>query len=108
MSEERNQIFRTKAALHFADSLSGLLKRATEETQKIKGARKLEVCKLCINCRLIFNENTKGQLISKCLFCFFNSPKKRTKTIRLEVPYLKFFVRFLGELKIPKRYSEIN
>ena len=34
-----------KAALHFADSLSGLLKRATEETQKIKGARKLEVKK---------------------------------------------------------------
>ena len=33
-----------KAALHFADSLTGLLKRATEETQKIKGARKLEVC----------------------------------------------------------------
>ena len=50
ISGERNQIFRTKAALHFADSLSGLLKRATEETQKIKGARKLEVCKLWINC----------------------------------------------------------
>ena len=32
-----------KAALHFADSLSGLLSRATEETQKVKGARKLEV-----------------------------------------------------------------
>ena len=32
-----------KAALHFADSLSGLLVRATEETQKVKGARKLEV-----------------------------------------------------------------
>ena len=32
-----------KAALHFADSLTGLLKRATEESQKIKGARKLEV-----------------------------------------------------------------
>ena len=32
-----------KAALHFADSLSGLLKRATEETQKVKGARKLQV-----------------------------------------------------------------
>ena len=32
-----------KAALHFADSPTGLLKRATEETQKIKGARKLEV-----------------------------------------------------------------
>ena len=32
-----------KAALHFADSLSGLLKRATAVTQKVKGARKLEV-----------------------------------------------------------------
>ena len=32
-----------KAALHFADSLTGLLKRATEESQKTKGARKLEV-----------------------------------------------------------------
>eukprot|EP00095_Tigriopus_kingsejongensis_P003689 maker-scaffold11_size778918-snap-gene-6.50 protein:Tk03689 transcript:maker-scaffold11_size778918-snap-gene-6.50-mRNA-1 annotation:"uhrf1-binding protein 1-like protein" len=31
-----------KAALHFADSLSGLLKRATTETQKVKGARKLQ------------------------------------------------------------------
>ena len=31
-------------------------------------------------------ERTKGQLISKCLFGVFNSPKKRTKTIRLEVP----------------------
>ena len=29
---------------------------------------------------------TKGQLISKCLLGVFNSPKKRTKTIRLEVP----------------------
>ena len=29
---------------------------------------------------------TKGQFISKCLFGVFNSPKKRTKTIRLEVP----------------------
>ena len=29
---------------------------------------------------------TKGQLISKCLFVVFNSPKKRAKTIRLEVP----------------------
>jgi hypothetical protein len=35
--------FQLKAALHFADSLSGLLVRATEETQKVKGARKLEV-----------------------------------------------------------------
>ena len=31
-----------KAALHYADSLSGLLKRATEETQKVKGARKMQ------------------------------------------------------------------
>ena len=28
----------------------------------------------------------RGQLISKCLFGFFNSPKKRTKTIRHVVP----------------------
>ena len=34
-----------KAALHYADSLTGLLKRATEETQKVKGARKLQVRK---------------------------------------------------------------
>ena len=27
----------------------------------------------------------KGQLISKCCFAVFNSPKKRTKTILLEV-----------------------
>ena len=32
-----------KAALHFGESLSGLLKRATSVTQKVKGARKLEV-----------------------------------------------------------------
>ena len=37
-----------KAALHFADSLTGLLKRATEESQKIKGARKLEVRKVTL------------------------------------------------------------
>ena len=29
---------------------------------------------------------TKGQLISKYIFGVFNSPKKCTKTIRLEVP----------------------
>ena len=28
----------------------------------------------------------KDQLISKCLFGVLNSPKKQTKTIRLEVP----------------------
>ena len=34
----------------------------------------------------INNLCAKGQLISKCLFGVFNSPKKPTKTIRLEVP----------------------
>ena len=29
---------------------------------------------------------SKGQLILKCFMSDFNSPKKRTKTIRLEVP----------------------
>ena len=53
--------------------------------------------------------SVKGQLISKCLFGVFNSPKKRLKTIRLEeVVKSNFLVRFLGELKIPKRYFEIN
>ena len=28
----------------------------------------------------------KGQLVSKCIFGVSNSSKKRTKTIRLEVP----------------------
>ena len=32
---------------------------------------------------------TKGQLISKYIFGVFNSPKKCTKTIRLEVPYYR-------------------
>jgi hypothetical protein len=46
-----------KAALHFADSLSGLLVRATEETQKVKGARKLEVSQ-----RHILNFTPRGKL----------------------------------------------
>ena len=32
---------------------------------------------------------TKGQLISKCLFGIFNSPKKRTKNLTL--PKFRFF-----------------
>ena len=48
-----------------------------------------------------------GQLFSKCFFGVFNSPKKLTKTIRLEVVKSNVFVRFLGELKIPKRDFEI-
>lgn len=34
-----------KAALHFLDSLAGLIQKATEETRKTKAARKLEVGK---------------------------------------------------------------
>lgn len=33
-----------KAALHFLDSLAGLVQKATEVTRKEKAARKLEVC----------------------------------------------------------------
>ena len=36
------------------------------------------------------NHLAKGQLILKCLSGVFNSPKKRTKTIRLEVPIFSF------------------
>ena len=32
------------------------------------------------------DDETKGQLILKCPFGVFNSPKKRTKTNRFEVP----------------------
>ena len=54
---------------------------------------------------------TKVQLISKCLFCALNSPKKWTK------PFLtwgtvavksNFLVCLLGELNIPKIHFEIN
>ena len=53
---------------------------------------------------------TKGQLVSKCLFVVFNSPKKQTKKIALRYhgSKLNFFVCLLGELKIPKRHFEIN
>ena len=53
----------------------------------------------------------KGQLISKCLFGVFNSPKKMNEnnlswgTI---VVKSNIFVHFLGKFKIPKRHFEIN
>ena len=55
----------------------------------------------------------KGQLISKCLFCIFNSPKKRTKkfdyiTMEYGTSSRIVFLCFLGELKTPKRHFEIN
>ena len=59
------------------------------------------------NGRLNLRHKGKGQLISKCLFGVFNSPNKRTKTIRLVIQS-NFFVRYLGELKIPKRHFKIN
>ena len=47
----------------------------------------------------------KGQLISKCHFGVFNSPKKRTKTIRLEVYSSKFefFRSFFGRFEDTKK-----
>ena len=58
-----------------------------------------------------FRVELKGQLISKCLFGVFNSPKKKNEnnsTWGTIVVKSNFFVRFLGELKIPKRHFEIN
>ena len=56
-------------------------------------------------------EVRKGQLISKCLLGVFNSFGKRTKK-KIDLRYIgvksKFFVRFLGELKIPNRHFEIT
>ena len=54
---------------------------------------------------------TKGQLISKCLFGSFNSPKKRKEKIRLYYYGTSsriVFVWFLEELKTPKRHFKIN
>ena len=55
--------------------------------------------------------NDKGQLISKCLF-FVSSilPKNERKQFDLwyHSSKVELFVRFLGELKIPKRHFEIN
>ena len=36
--------------------------------------------------RWLLEGRANGQLISKCLFGVFNYPKKREKTIQLEVP----------------------
>ena len=49
----------------------------------------------------------KDKLISKCLFGFSNSPKKRTWKLKfLPQPIgQKFFVRFLGELKKKNIYN---
>ena len=58
-----------------------------------------------------FRPAAKGQSISKCLLGVFNSPKKWLKQFDLRyhlVVKSNCFVRFLGELKTPKRHFEIN
>ena len=56
--------------------------------------------------------HTKGELISKCLFDIFNSSKNQTKKSTWILWYLMscriVYVRFLEELKTPKRHFEIN
>ena len=65
-----------KAALHFADSLTGLLKRATEETQNIKGARKLEV-------RLISSDFFLSDIVIDFFFYRVSPRSKDTPRIKL-------------------------
>ena len=52
----------------------------------------------------------KGQLISKCLFDIFNSPKKWTKNLTLILRYLKLncFKSFFGRIEDTIRHFEIN
>ena len=50
---------------------------------------------------------TKGQIISKAIFVFLTSPKKRTKKLKnltcyyYDISSQIFFVRFLGESRTP-------
>ena len=59
---------------------------------------------------VILNLSTvEGQLISKSLFVIFNSSKNKQKNrLYYDASSWIDFVRFLGELKIPKWYFEIN
>ena len=53
----------------------------------------------------------KGQLISKCLFGVFNFSQKTNENMStwgIVVVKSNFFVRFLRELKMPKRHFENN
>ena len=64
------------------------------------------------NSNLEWTLDSKGQLISKCLFGIFNSPKKQRKNSTVLYYYGTssriVFVRFSGELKTSKRHFEIN
>ena len=73
-------------------------------------AMKMPVWKVC-HCQFSSILFTKGQLISKCIFGVYNSPKKTNKnssTWGNMVVKSTFFDRFLGELKITKWHFEIN
>ena len=52
-----------------------------------------------------FLKRTKAQIISKCLFGIFNSPKIRTKTIRPEVPQCqsRIFLFVFGRIEDTKK-----
>ena len=54
------------------------------------------------------NAGTKGQLISKCPFGNFNSPKKWTKKFDFTSMALQVELFLFIELKTPKIHSEIN
>ena len=71
---------------------------------KISATHRICLGILDTGCNVIF---PKGQLILKYLFGVFNSPKNNS-TWGIIVVKLNFFIRFLGELKIPKRHFEIN
>ena len=57
-----------------------------------------------------FQQEAKRQLISKGHFGLFNSSKNEPNNFNFCPSLLgqKFFVRFLEELKIPKRHFKIN
>ena len=73
----------------------------------------LEKNRKIVHSKIIFKKilHLKGQLISKGLFGFFNSPKKRTKNFcpsRLGLKIYIFKFIFFGELKALKFPFEIN
>ena len=61
---------------------------------------------------MVTSDNCKGQLISKCPFGIFKSPKNFVLFLPLYRDKgrnsYKIFIGFLGELKIPKGHFEIN